>query len=210
MVAYTSPDCIPYFECTDPVCVNTDGLCEPTSVWCDQAQLVENRFAQFEQVITRTAETVPLVILQRTEPFTHLLSNTIGSLVQFTQVVADTNNMADLSVNQLGFTVRTSGIYEVVCYLIGTTDTTASDLSVTMTQSFSAPVYSNNGITIPSLGTNFLAGVVDSIVTLQIHFAVPLNTGQSTTLGINTGGDINDRINFTYAFCAASWLAELP
>lgn len=210
MVAYTSPDCIPYFECTDPVCLNTGTLCEPTSIWCDQAQIVEHRLDQFEQAIARTAETVPMVVLQRTEPFTHLLSNFTGTIIQFTQVVVDTNDMADLGVNQLGFTVRTAGVYEIVCYLIGTTDTTASDLSTNMSIRFSSPNFSGNGITISSLGTNFVAGVVDSIVTLQIHFAMPLNTGQSSSILIQTGGDAADRVNFTYAMCAASWLADLP
>lgn len=210
MVAYTSPDCIPYFECSDPVCLNTGSLCEPTSIWCDQARLVENRFAQFEQVISRTAETVPMVLLQRPEPFTHLVSNTTGTIVNFTQVVVDTNDMADLGAYPLGFTVRTSGIYEIMCYLIGTTDTTASDLSVSATFRTNAPFYVNNGFSIGTLSTNFVAGVVDSIVTLQIHMPLPLNTGQMTTLEIGTGGDAADRVNFSYAFMSASWLAELP
>lgn len=211
MVAYTNPDCIPYFECTDPVCLNTGTTCEHDSVWCDQARIIEGRLNDFEQVVARTATTVPMVILQRTEPFTLPLSNTTGINITFTEVVVDTDDMADLDSSPLGFTVNTPGLYEVVCYLFGTAENPAGpSLSVTMILSMGPPYYINGGVSVGAAVMGYSINLTNAQVTPQIHTVLPLQAGQASSISVGASGVTTDRVNFEYALCSAAWIADLP
>lgn len=210
MVAYTSPDCIPYAECSDSVCLNTGTVCEPSTVWCDQAEVIEARLDTFDQIVTRTADTVPMVFMARSSPFTHLAATFTGTTYEFTEVVVDTDDMANLDVNNTGFTVQTPGLYQVVVYLFGLTQTAGSDMGINVTFSLSPASPPINGISNGSLQTTYGATFDDILVTPQIHMTIPFFAGQISSLVITTGADAADSVTFSYAMMAATWMADLP
>lgn len=210
MVAYTSPDCLPYFECTDPLCLNTGSVCEPSTVWCDFATIVDQRLTDLDDLVTRTATSPPMAFVQTSVPFTHQVANINGTEVPFTESVVDTDNMVDLTLNPLGFTIHTPGLYEFVVYLFGLTATSGSDLTIQTTLNLSPSNPGINGVFANSLSMGYQASIDDILVTPQIHFMLPVFAEQVATVLITTGGTVGDSVTFSYAMMAATWMADLP
>lgn len=210
MVAYTSPDCIPYFECSDPVCLNTGTTCEHDSVWCQQAEIIESRLDEFDTTVTRAVTTVPMVLLQTNVSFRHTVQISGFTTVEFTETVVDTDSMADLDNLPTGFTVNTPGLYEVVVYLFGVTETLGSSMGINVTFSLNPVNPGLNGVQQNSIMTTYLAVIADIQVTPQIHMVIPFFAGQVGSVAVSTGGSVGDYIQFSYAMVGATWMADLP
>jgi hypothetical protein len=124
--------------------------------------------------------------------------------------VIDTDNMVNLDANALGATINTPGLYEIVVYLYGLTATSGSDLTVITTLTLNPANSGINGVAMNSLGMGYSAFIDDILVTPQIHFLLPIEAGQSTSITITTGGTVGDSVTFTYAMMSLSWMADLP
>jgi hypothetical protein len=120
MVAYTSPDCLPYYECTDSPCLNTGTVCEPSTVWCDLTALLETRLNGFDGTVSRTAVAVPFAKVARFA--VQLIDVTVPDpdlFVHFDTVLADNANMVDLDADDRFITVTDPGIYHFEVYMSG-------------------------------------------------------------------------------------------
>lgn len=111
MVAYTNPDCLPYFEGTDSPCVNTGTVCEPSTVWCDLAELLDARFTAWDSVLGRTAVTVPFAQVRRTTPVTFPLTASTTFPLTWEESVQDNNDMVNLTIDPQTVYIRRSGIW---------------------------------------------------------------------------------------------------
>lgn len=208
MVAYTSPDCLPYFEGTDSPCLNTGTLCDPSTLWCDFAEIVEGRLDEFDDVVARTATSTPIAWVQTTTAFTSTAGVNSEVFVPFDTVRMDTDNMVNLDANPNGFYVNTSGLYTVFGYAFG---------SVTITGAFSAtldldfiPSSSAYPANYNSLFVNHSINFTGALLGMNIHFTVPLFAGQQVIANINCGGTANDSITLSQVSLGVAWMGGLP
>jgi hypothetical protein len=208
MVAYTSPDCLPYFEGTDSPCLNTGTLCEPSTVWCDFAAIVEGRLDEFDAVVESTITSTPIAWVETTTPVVF----TVGSSdveVPFTTIRIDTDEMVDLDANNNGFTINTDGLYTVFSYAFGTTNTSGSSISSNLDIDF-IPNMSVYPFSFNSLFVNRDTQVQDTTQAVNIHFTVPLFAGQFVTCTISGGGVVNDTITYSKVSLGVAWMGGLP
>lgn len=210
MVAYTSPDCLPYFECTDPLCVNTGSLCEPSTVWCDFATAVEAKLDEFDAVAQRTAVTVPMVWLETSVPLVTTAGVGSSFPVAFTSVVVDTDNMANLDENNNGFTIVTPGLYEILFYAIGLTETAGSNISSLPSIRFTPSNVAYAPVSQNELTMDFNVQVDDVIVTPQIQQVLPLQAGQLASTVLDISGTNPNTITYSYIMVSATWIGDLP
>lgn len=208
MVAYTSPDCLPYFEGTDSPCLNTGTLCEPSTLWCDFANAVETRLDQLDEPVDSTITSTPIAWVETTTPV--VFTNGGADLeVAFTTIRIDTDEMVDLDANNNGFAIQTDGLYTIFGYAFGTTNTSGSSISTVLTLRFipNMSVYPNSFNT---LFVNRDTQVQDTTQAANIHFTVPLFAGQFVTATITGGGTVNDTITYSKISLGAAWMGGLP
>lgn len=129
MPGYTSPDCLPYFLCTDSPCLNTGTECEPSTVFCDLVALLDTKLTTVDDIIGRTTTAVPFAKVARNATFTS--NNGIAgydSRIVWDTVVEDNFNMVDLDANSKAIVVRTPGLYMATSYVVGSPPATVSNL----------------------------------------------------------------------------------
>lgn len=119
MVAYTSPDCLPYFECTDSPCLNTGTVCEPSTIWCDLVDEVDLILTGFDSTVGRTASAVPFAKVARSAEQTHQMNITLFTRVFWDTVLADNANMVDLDADNVFVKINRPGIWWVELYVAG-------------------------------------------------------------------------------------------
>lgn len=107
MVAYSPNFCLPCLEGTDSPCVNTGSTCEPSTVWCDLVNQVEDFLLPVDSLLSRTATAIPLASVTSSAPTTL----TIPTIVAFDRVLYDTDNMVNLDLSPTVVTPRRSGVY---------------------------------------------------------------------------------------------------
>lgn len=119
MVAYTSPDCLPYFECDDSPCLNTGTVCEPSTVWCDLVAILEDRMNTFDATIARTSTSFPFFKVALTTRTT-LAFSTVPVQITWDTVLADSDNLVNLDVNTQTAQLSRGGIWQFQLYMYGT------------------------------------------------------------------------------------------
>lgn len=130
MVAYTSPDCLAYFECTDSPCLNTGTACEPSTVFCDMAAGLETILNGFDATLARTGTGVPFAKVARSAPQVEsILAGSIvfGFQVEWDTVLMDNANMVNLDADNLYVKINRPGIWWIELYMVGTPDTTTDN-----------------------------------------------------------------------------------
>lgn len=129
MVAYTSPDCLPYFECDDSACLNTGTVCDPSTVFCDLVNLIEGQLVTIDNVIARTATAIPLAKVARNALFI-LNTNLPGydTRIPWDTVLEDNNDMVNLDIQPKAVLVSVPGIYYVSSYVVGAPPATVSNV----------------------------------------------------------------------------------
>lgn len=210
MVAYTHPDCLPYFEGTDSPCLNTGTVCDPSSVWCDFAEAVEATLNTFDEVAS-VATSPPIAWVETTTPFNVVIGSGTDETPPFDTVRVDTANMVNLDVSNSGFTITRSGLYMVFGYLFGTLDliggtSAALDMTIEFTPNLS--LYGAGSII--TLDGDGIAPLDGAQVTVAIHSVVPLAAGQTLVAQINRSGVSGDIFTITQATLGAAWMGELP
>ncbi len=129
MVAYTSPDCLPYFECDDSPCLNTGTVCEPSTVFCDLTALLETRLNSFDNTVARTGTAIPMFKVARNAQQT--IDTTVANAdlrIIWDTVLVDNENMVDLDVDTHAVTVERPGLWQFELYLWGTPPQTTGNI----------------------------------------------------------------------------------
>lgn len=121
MVAYTHPDCLPYFEGGDSPCLNTGTVCDPSTVDCDFAAAVELKLDEFDEVVT-VIDNPPIAWVETLVPMVVSAGSLEDEPVVFTTVRVDTANMVNLDANPTGITITRTGIYSMMLYVRCVTD----------------------------------------------------------------------------------------
>lgn len=120
MVAYTSPDCLPYFECTDSPCLNTGTVCEPSTVFCDLADALETILNGFDLTVNRTATGVPFAKVALTSPQVETVSaGTFTFRINWDAVLADNDDMVNLDSDSEFIRITRPGVWWAELYVSG-------------------------------------------------------------------------------------------
>lgn len=118
MVAYTSPNCIPYFEGFEDICLNTGTVCDPSTVWCDIAALVDAKLTEFDDIVNTSISTFPYAQVAITNLPTIVdsgLSSGVSQIAVWDAVIGDSDNIVDLGTDASTFYLRRTGIWNVRC-----------------------------------------------------------------------------------------------
>lgn len=121
MVAYTANLCLPYFEGTDSPCVDTGAVCDPSTVWCDVARIIDSTFTTFDDTISRAVDSFPYAQVAVSDiPFTFSsgASNLQTHLVIWDTAVGDSDGMVNLTTDPSTVTLRRSGIWNLHCITV--------------------------------------------------------------------------------------------
>ncbi len=209
MVAYTSPDCLPYFGCDDPLCLNTGSTCEPSTVWCDFAEAVEAKLNTFDEVVQRTAGSVPMAWIQATVP-TVVLADQPSAPIIFDSPLVDTDDMVDLDTLPSSLTVNTPGLYQLVYSGVGTaTNGGAAAVHLDANLAPFASLYSFNPPSFTSV--DFEIPITGLVVTPMISVVYPLAAGQSFNFAARmTGVPAPDNVIYSLITAGLVWLGDLP
>lgn len=208
MVAYTSPDCLPYFTASDPICVNTGTVCDPSTVWCDFAEAVDLKLTSYDEVVTRTAESTPMAWVETFVPFSWEVSQSIYPV--FDAVRADTADMVDLAVNPSGFAITRAGFYAVFAFAQGTFVNISGGSITPGTNIAIQPPSTAQGLwTVNGLECDGYAETNGQLVTIGTNMTVPLQAGQRLVMNITGGGTSGDSILFSRLSMGAAWMGEI-
>lgn len=215
MVAYTTPDCLPYFNGSDAPCLNTGSVCDPSTVWCDQARLIEDKLTAFDEVVARTAESVPIAWIESTIPVAYVIG-VVGSEVQplYDTVRVDTDNMVNLDEYGIGFTFNRTGIYTLWGWLEGVVATNLG-AGQSMSGRFSVEQTPFNNIYglagVNEITTSWETFVNDVPIRANLHHVLPVTgVGQRLLSNLSFSGITNDAVVITSLHIGAAWMADLP
>lgn len=102
--------CTPVFGLTYPA--PTDSPCTLSDTWCEFAGEVDDQLDAIDEIIARTATSVPMAFLSTSSIFiTPNTSSTTEAFVTYDTVQVDTDNMTNLAVYPNGITINTPGVY---------------------------------------------------------------------------------------------------
>lgn len=209
MVAHTSPDCLPYFEGTDSPCLNTGTVCDPSTVWCDFAELVEVKLTEFDSIVARTATSTPIAWVETLVPALW----TVGDpdiAVPFDTVRMDTDSMVNLDATPSGFVINTPGLYQIFGWVIGLTDMSGGTIEVSATITLTPTSLAYGTPSVNQLNTDFELITQDVLATPNIHMVLPLQAGQSLFMTIGGGGSAGSTVLFGQVSLGAAWMGDLP
>lgn len=207
MVAFTAPDCLPYFQCTDSPCLNTGTTCEPSTVWCDLTALLEPRLNVFDATLARTNVAVPFAKVAR---FAVQTINTnvaeYDNLVQFDSVLADNANMVDLDVDSRFIMLNRPGTYWLEGYMAGFP-------SPVVDNGFLTAISQGGGSQLTSAQTMWRSGVVYNRVAHTLALSqTTINSIGSLNIGMAadryTGPVGNGIVTVNYCELTAFWTAD--
>lgn len=209
MVAYTTPDCLPYFTGTDALCVNTGTVCDESTVWCDFAELVEEQLTAFDEVVARAATSVPMAWVETTTSFQYTTGTTLAA--PFDTVRVDTDNMVDLDANPSAITVTRSGLYQLTAYATGTWDRIGAGTGAARMTVLVNPVTLVMGLATASTYSCNRAVYLDlETVSPAIQVTIALVAGQVLTASFSGSGVTTDVATYTKAMMSLTWVGDLP
>lgn len=209
MVTRTSPDCLPYFDSTDPICVNTGSTCEPSTVWCDFAAAVDVKLDELDAVVDRTATTVPMAWVELTAPIARVVGDP-ELAVPFDSVRADTDDMVDLSANSSGFTFNTPGLYVVFAYFRGVAVAAPGNSLDASAIIRYLPRSTAYGAFTPG-DMEFSAQVVNAQrAAASANVTNAFTAGMSLSMSMFGGGVVGDAMVYSKIGLGAAWVGDLP
>lgn len=210
MVAYTLPDCLPYFEGSDSPCLNTGTVCEPSTVWCDFANTVEAKLTSFDEVIARTATSVPIAWAETRTSVTQAVGG--GDILAALDTVRiDTDNMVNLDANASGFLFNTPGLYLIWAWAQATTVTAPGNSIGGLMEFELTPFNTAYGLaTLNAVQASWESFVQNSPITANIHMVLPVQEASTSFLRFSVSGVVGDTVTYTQMSVGAAWMAELP
>lgn len=223
MVAYTPGFCLPYFEGTDSPCVDTGAVCEPSTVWCDIASIVDGVLTEFDETRARAIDSFPYAQVGISAlPYLYQLGDTTGdeTLLSWDAVVGDSDNMVDLSVDPYTITLRRSGIWNIFCEVVSYTSVSNSSITTRLvssgapTGSIAAPFSSIRRVWLEPVV--YLGSVIGSIIGLSnvmdYYVRADVSSGPvplQIAYAIGSGTPFN-LATINLAQFSARWVADLP
>jgi hypothetical protein len=223
MVAYTSPDCLPYYECTDSPCLNTGTVCEPSNVFCDLTALVEDILNTFDSSLGRTATAVPFAKVARTAEQVEsvLAGNLVRAFqVQWDTVLMDNADMVNLDSDNLYVKINRPGIWWVELYMIGIPDLTNNNDFTSYLIQRGPEVNFIPGTVLANSTSRWRASTLvpnPNTVQNRIAYSFQVTDADLSTNGtIDLGGDFKasgvatatGELTLTYAEMTVYWTAE--
>lgn len=136
MVAYTSPNCIPYFEGPEDICLNTGTVCEPSTVWCDMAALIDAQLTEFDSIVSQQISSFPYVEVAITDLPYLVDSGGISGTSQIAiwdAVIGDSDNIVDLGADPSTFYLRRSGIWAIRCAVTWRSSLSQTEMYLSLT-----------------------------------------------------------------------------
>lgn len=91
---------------------STDRPCDAVDCMCDFAESVEALLTVNDDILRRTATTVPMAHIYTSVPLVYTVGVSADQF-PFDSVRIDTDNMVDFSVNPYGVIINTPGLYSV-------------------------------------------------------------------------------------------------
>lgn len=211
MVAYTSPDCLPYYESGDSVCLNTGTLCEPSTVFCDMAELVEAKLDGFDALVARIGTSTPLAWVTR---------DTVQRVstefkVPFTAAVVDTDNMVNLDIDPYIIHINTTGLYQVFFTFRGLSTIGVPGDVVNVAAFFSvssANPYPGIGAAVSNVYfSNAASNATNQYLSISASVMWPFTAGQSISLSsAQESGTAGDGAVWSAIALGVAWMGELP
>lgn len=210
MVAYTTPDCLPYFEGADSPCLNTGTFCEPSTVWCDFAETLESKLVSLDETAS-VAQFPPMAWVETTTSFNVAVGGGLTTIPVFDTVRVDTADMVNLDADSSGFAATRSGLYTVFGYLYGTVDTpVAASAEITLNIEFTPNMSLYGAGSINNLTASHTAPLDGSEVAASIHSVVPWSIGQRLVAQITSNGPSGTVFTLTKVTLGAFWVGDLP
>lgn len=223
MVAYTPDYCLPYLEGTDDLCINTGTVCDPSTVWCDIATILDGALTSFDDIRERAVDSFPYAQVGITSlPYLYQLGDTTGdeTLLPWDSVIGDSDGMVDLSVDPYTVTLRRSGIWNLSSEVVSYTSVSLSNISTRLvssgapTGSIASPFSSIRRVWVEPVV--YLGSVVGSIIGLSnlmdYYVRVDVSNGPvplQIAYAIGSGTP-NNLATINYAQFNARWVADLP
>ena len=221
MVAYTAPNCIPYFEGFEDICLNTGTACEPSTVWCDIAALVDAKLTEFDTIVNTSINTFPYAEVAITEvPFT-IDSGSSSSATQIAiwdAVLGDSDNIVDLGTDPSTFYLRRSGIWSVRCAVTWRSSLSQTQVYLSLTTP-GTPKIPVSTFTLfdriwveplpdPGASVGGSRGLTD---VFDLLIPVDVTTGPAPlTMSLNGFANAAFILTVEQALMSVRWIAELP
>lgn len=222
MVAYTTPNCLPYFTGSDNPCVNTGSVCDPSTVWCDMATLIDAKLSEFDSTINRAVDSFPYAeVAITTVPFvlSSGATNLLTEIVTWDTVLGDSDDIVNLSVDPNTFYLRRSGIWHVKMATVWRSSLADTRLTNTMSVITGAPTLTSVGAfanrtwveAVPDPGT-IVGGGLGLETTMDVFVLVDVSAGFPAAFNMTFSGFAASTFTLTVeqALMSAQWMADLP
>lgn len=221
MVAYTSSNCLPYFEGPEDICLNTGTVCDPSTVWCDMAALIDAKLTEFDQQVSGYISSFPYAEVAITDvPFTIDSggSSGVSQIATWDAVIGDSDNMVDLGTDPATMYLRRSGIWAIRCPVTWRSSLAQTQLYLTLATpgtpkipTFTFTLFDRIWVeAVPDPGA-VVGGSRGLTTVFDLFIPVNASTGPAP-LSISYNGFANAAFVITVeqAFWSARWVAELP
>lgn len=221
MVAYTAPNCIPYFEGPEDICLNTGTVCDPSTVWCDIAALVDAKLTEFDNIVNTSVNTFPYAEVAITDVPFDLSSGTSSGMTQIAiwdAVLGDSDNIVDLGTDPSTFYLRRSGIWSVRCTVTWRSSFSQTEMYLSLTTPGTPKIPTNTFAIfdriwvepVPDPGT-IVGGARGLTTVFDLCIPVDVSTGPAP-LTMSFNGFANGAFILTVeqALMSVQWMAELP
>lgn len=211
MVAYTTPDCLPYYECSDSPCLNTGTVCEPSTVWCDLTDIIDSRLTGYDQTLSRTAAAVPFVKVAQTK--LQLNDYSIGGTtgrINFDTVLADNDNLVNLDVENQFINLNRAGLWRLELYMYGSPPPVVSNIfssSLIRSDTTTTTVGTANALWRAVICFNRI-GAVQVVTQADVDNSGGLFIGAVGSFRIG-GGVGNNTVIVNYTELTAYWVSDL-
>lgn len=196
--------CTPIYGLAQVEC--SDRPCDVNDTLCQFANNVEAQLDALDAVANRTATTVPMVILERNDPF--VITAGIVSQPEFQSVLVDTDNMADLTTLNTGFIINTPGIYFLWLYVRGSGTSLSPNMDTNITIQRDVP-------TTP-FGSSFFMPQLDVVASVNgwpmvgsTGGEMDLTAGTQLYPRFSSSGFTGDTATFTSYMFGASFIRDL-
>ncbi len=198
-----------------PYAEGSDRPCDIFDTSCDFAEAVETQLNSIEDVVDRTADTVPFAYMM-TSVNQNYNNNTIGDFTPlFDTTLVDTNNMVDLGLDNTALTIQTAGVYTFFYSLEMRVENTITSIlfQPLLIRDTGSDVSPNNDFTVgnfaslATLPVKFTGARVSNVCTTG-EFIANVAAGTKYTTSLNSSGTLGTITVITALRIGAMWLRD--
>lgn len=221
MVAYTSPSCIPYFEGPEDICLNTGTVCDPSTVWCDMAAIIDAKLTEFDTIVSQSISSFPyaeVAITDLPQTLDSGGSSGLSQIIVWDAVLGDSDNIIELGADPSTFFLRRSGIWAVRCAVTWRSSFAQTQVYLTLTSAGTGKIpvptfalFDRIWVeAVPDPGT-IIGGSRGLTTVFDMFFGFDTSTGPAP-ISMSFNGFANAAFILTVeqAIMSVRWVAELP